>query len=313
MPSTPSCSKCARSLSPAFRCHGASARLDLLDDEKTRVTAEGERSRAARTRGKILAARIHLRPAGDRRAAVRLRGRALHGARRTDGFARHAGCCAELRSDTGVTTFSGKGLKIAGTTASFDGRLDDHGWQVQRLHRPAKVSALRKFAAPWFALPADITGDGKVRIEGDARPMPAQGLSADVSAALERVDLTNEASTIVTDKIVGGGATAGRTARRGHAARGRGLGHRGPGAGASHLLRLRRESARIRHARRARQDVLTIDSLHLKQAKLLDMTGSGRLNLAGETPSAERRVQAREGGIPGGVRRLRGQSSSPPA
>jgi hypothetical protein len=25
----------------------------------------------------------------------------------------------------------------------------------------AKVSALRKFVAPWFALPADITGDGQ--------------------------------------------------------------------------------------------------------------------------------------------------------
>ncbi len=33
------------------------------------------------------------------------------------------------------------------------------------------------------------------------------------------------------------------------------------------------------------KDVLTIDSLHLKQDKLLDMNGSGRLNLAGETPS----------------------------
>ena len=66
----------------------------------------------------------------------------------------------------------------------------------------AKFSELRKFAAPWFALPADITGDGQVKLEGTLADAGA-GLVADLSASFEGVDLTNEASTIVTDKLAG--------------------------------------------------------------------------------------------------------------
>ena len=75
---------------------------------------------------------------------------------------------AEMRTDTSVTTFSGSGLKVAGTTATFEGRLDDKGWQVKGSTGTTTVAALRKFAAPWFQLPADITGDGKAAIEGGA-------------------------------------------------------------------------------------------------------------------------------------------------
>src|SRR6185369_1306829 len=106
----------------------------------------------------------------------------------------------ELRNDTGVTTFNGKGLKVAGTTASFDGRLDARGWQVKGSTGVAKASALRKFATPWFQLSADITGDGDVTLEGTVSDTGA-GLDADITATLKNVDLTNEASTIVTDKM----------------------------------------------------------------------------------------------------------------
>ena len=154
---------------------------------------------------------------------------------------------ALLRSDTGITTFSGKGLKVAGTSASFDGRLDDKGWQVKAVTGQALVSELRKFAAPWFELPKDITGDGKVAIEGTLADAGA-GLSADVTAKLSAVDLTNEASTIVTDKLVGGGTAARRTSRPGHATAGEIQGHRGPAAGRTCLPGLRQESDRPRGA-----------------------------------------------------------------
>jgi hypothetical protein len=91
---------------------------------------------------------------------------------------------AELRSDTGVTTFSGRGVKFAGTTASFDGQLDEKGWQVRGSTGAAKLSELRKFMAPWFQLPADVTGEGQVRIEGQASDA-GKGLVADGSVSLE--------------------------------------------------------------------------------------------------------------------------------
>ncbi len=62
------------------------------------------------------------------------------------------------------------------------------------------VEALRKFAAPWFELPKDITGDGKVVIEGSAADSGG-GTVVDATLNLDAVALTNEASTIVTDNL----------------------------------------------------------------------------------------------------------------
>ena len=62
------------------------------------------------------------------------------------------------------------------------------------------VEALRKFAAPWFELPKDITGDGKVLVEGSAADSGG-GTMVDATLNLDAVTLTNEASTIVTDNL----------------------------------------------------------------------------------------------------------------
>ena len=70
------------------------------------------------------------------------------------------------------------------------------------------MSALRKFAAPWFELPADITGDGKVKLEGTLGRCRRRHWWPTPALTLEGVDLTNEASTIVTDKLAGDGAPA---------------------------------------------------------------------------------------------------------
>ncbi len=190
---------------------------------------------------------------------------------------------AELRSDTGVTTFGGSGVKFAGTTASFDGRLDDKGWQVRGSTGAAKFSELRKFVAPWFELPADVTGDGQVRIEGAASDA-GKGLVADVSAALEGLDLTNEASTIVTDKLVA-------TARLRAEPRGTGTqlvvdvqGKSGQVLAVPIYFDFGANPLSLEMRGALGKDVLDIDSLQLKQVKLLDMSGGGKLDLRGETP-----------------------------
>ena len=89
---------------------------------------------------------------------------------------------------------------MAGTTATFDGRLDEKGWQVKGRTGTTTVAALRKFAAPWFEVPADITVDGKAAIEGSAADTGA-GTLVDATMNLDAVTLTNEASTIVTDNL----------------------------------------------------------------------------------------------------------------
>jgi len=190
---------------------------------------------------------------------------------------------AELRSDTGVTTFSGRGVKFAGTTASFDGQLDEKGWQVRGSTGAAKLSELRKFMAPWFQLPADVTGEGQVRIEGQASDA-GKGLVADGSVSLEGVDLTNEASTIVTDKLVA-------TARLRAVPKGADTelvvdvqGKSGQLLAVPIYFDFGANPLSLEMRGVLGKNVLGIDSLRLKQTKLLDMHGSGKLDFAGEIP-----------------------------
>lgn len=262
---------------------GASARLDLLTDEKTRVTLTARGATLPEPLGRITdLALLCERPVVAEPRFGCEAGRFT--ARGGPTGAVDMQVKAEMRSDTGVTTFSGKGLAVAGGQVSLDGSLDERGYQVKATSGALKLSALRKFLTPWLALPADVTGDGDVRLEGTLADRGA-GLVADLAARLDAVDLTNEASTIVTDKMAANARL--RMEPRGNDSylvvemRGRsGQVLVNPvyfDFGANPLeMELRGLLA---------GDLLTVDSLHLKQAKLLDMSGRGRVNLAGEIPS----------------------------
>ena len=147
-----------------------------------------------------------------------------------------------MNINTGVTTFGGRGLKLAGTTATFDGRLDEKGWQVKGRTGTTTVEALRKFAAPWFELPKDITGDGKVAIEGSAADA-GDGTMVDATLNLDAVTLTNEASTIVTDNLAAVVRLRARLNDADTAARTQRDRQTGTGAGESRAARFRQESA----------------------------------------------------------------------
>jgi hypothetical protein len=261
---------------------GASARLDLLSDEKTRVTVTARTATLPDPIGQLTGlALICDAPviAEPRFGCDAGRLTARGGPTGSVDMRIKAG----LRSDSGVTTFAGKGLAVAGTQVSLEGRMDERGWEVKAVSGAARLSALRKFIAPWFALPADVTGDGEVRLEGTLADRGA-GLLADLSAKLDAVDLTNEASTIVTDKLAASARL--RLEPRGKdsylvvEARGRGgqllVNPVYFDFGANPLEMDMRGTLG--------SELLVVDSMRLKQARLLDMDGSGRLNLAGETP-----------------------------
>jgi hypothetical protein len=261
---------------------GASARLDLLSDKQTRVTLNAREIKLPDPAGSFSGfALVCDQPViADQRfgcAAGRL------SARGGPTGAVDMQMRAEMRSDTGVTTFAGKGLKVAGTTASFDGRMDGHGWQVKGSTGRTKVAALRKFVAPWFALPADITGDGDAQIEGSLADN-GSGLKSDLSATFNAVDLTNETSTIVTDKMAA--AVRMRTAPSGSDTL---VDLEVNGAGGQALVNavlfdFGKNPLALAVKGKLVGDLLAIDSLQLRQKDLLDMTGSGRMNLAGEIP-----------------------------
>jgi hypothetical protein len=261
---------------------GARVRLDVLSDEKTRLILAAQEASLPDPMGKI--SNIELVCDAPVIAEPRfgcgdgtLKGRGGP----TGGIDMRV--AAEMRTDNGVTTFKGSGLEVAGTTAAFDGRLDEKGWLVKGRTGTTTVDALRKFAAPWFALPADITGDGKVAIEGVASDT-GTGTHLDATLNLDAVDLTNEASTIVTDKL---GATARLRARLGEPDTGLQIevaGKRGQVLVNPVLLDFGKNPLGLDVRGTLKGDVFTVDSLRLTQSDLIELTGKGRVNIAGEVP-----------------------------
>ena len=261
---------------------GAQVRLDLVSDERTRLTLRAQSVTLPEPAGKF----SDLSWVCEQPVIAEPRFGCESGrltARGGPTGALDMQLRAELHSDTGVTTFAGKGVKVAGTTAAFDGKLDERGWQVRGSTGAAKVSELRKFATPWFVVPPDITGDGQVRLEGSFADAGA-GLVADVGATFEAVDLTNEASTIVTDKLAG--AVRLRMEPKGAASQ---LALEVRSRGGQLLftpvyLDLGANPLELKLNGTLTASELGIELLTLRQDKLLDMSGTGRMNLAGETP-----------------------------
>jgi hypothetical protein len=261
----------------------ASLRLDLLDEKRTRLTVAANVATLTEPVGRLSALKLVCEDpviAEPRYAcdAGRLTGRGGPTGNVDMNVA------AAFDTDSGVTTFSGEGFKVAGTTAKFNGSLDDKGWRVSGNTRVATVEALRKFIKPWFELPADITGDGKAVVSGNASDA-GRGTLIDATLQLDDVSLTNEASTIVTDQMA---ATARIRATLRDADTDLNLeisGRKGQVLVGPVLLDFGQNPLALTSQALLKGDLLAIDSLKLTQAKLIDLTGSGSVDLATEVPN----------------------------
>ena len=261
---------------------GASVRLDLPTDKQTSLSVKARSATLADPIGKLTdLSLVCPRPViAEPRfgcAAGRFTGRG------GPTGALDLNVAAEMRTDTGVTTFSGRDLKVAGTAAAFDGRMDAKGWQVKAHTGTTTIPALRRFAKPWLELPADFTIEGKVTIDLAAEDAGA-GTIADITARLEGVDLTNGASTIVGEQV-------NATARVRAALRDKSTGLKVNVTGTQGqtllgpiLLDLAKNSLLLEMRGDLVGDVLALDSLRYTQADLIDVSGTGRVNLAGDTP-----------------------------
>lgn len=190
----------------------------------------------------------------------------------------------ELRSDTGVTTVNGSGLKIAGTVASFEARTDERGWKVGGRTGAAPIAELLKFAEPWFKLPADITMDGNAIIDGSAADS-GSGTSADVTLKLEDLNLTNEASTIVTENLTAAARLRAQLGAESTALELEMEGAKGQALLGPILLDLGVNPLNLETRGVLRGQQLAIDTLRFRQKSLIDVNGAGTVNLAAETPS----------------------------
>jgi len=261
----------------------ASARLDLLSDKQTRVTLSARAASLADPAGKLTDLTLVCTSPVIAEPRFGCDAGQLTGRGGPTGSI-DAAMTAMMNTETGVTTFGGRGLKLAGTTATFDGRLDEKGWQVKGRTGTTTVEALRKFAAPWFELPKDITGDGKVLVEGSAADSGG-GTVVDATLNLDAVTLTNEASTIVTDNLA---AVVRLRARLNDADTALELnltGKQGQVLVNPVLLDFGANPLELASRAILKGDLMTIESLRLTQADLIELTGAGSVNLAGEIPS----------------------------
>jgi hypothetical protein len=262
--------------------NGASVRLDVLSEKQTRLTMNAQMATLPDPAGKLTSlSLVCTQPVFAEPHFGCASGR----------FTGHGGptgsldmrITAEMRTDTGVTTFSGRDQALAGTSAAFDGRIDSKGWQVKGRTGTTAITALRKFAQPWFELPADLTVEGKVTLELTAADSGA-GTVADIGATLVGVELTNEASTIVGEKV---DATARVRAQLGEKTTGLEVhlaGTQGQTLLGPILLDLAKNPLALELHGELVGDSLQLDSLHYTQKDLIDVAGAGRVNLAGDTP-----------------------------
>jgi hypothetical protein len=262
---------------------GASVRLDLLSDKETRLVVRADSAVLPAPVGRLtnlaLTCDAPVIAEPDFRCdAGRLSGRGGPTGAIDLRFA------AGMNSDSGVTTFSGSGLRIAGTTAAFDGRLDGGGWSATARTGTTAIPALRKFVAPWFELPADFTVDGNVSLDGTVSDR-GQGVVADIAAHLSNAQFTNEAGDIVGEHL--DFLAKARVAPRAHDT---GLDLDVSGTAGQAFLSVvffdfgKNPLHFVTHGAFA-DSVLTFDSLRLEQRKLSDISGSGRLDLAPEVPA----------------------------
>jgi hypothetical protein len=261
---------------------GAQVRLDVLDDRDTRLTVSAQSATLADPVGKLTSLSLVCEEPVIAEPRYACDSGKLTGRGGPTGNL-DMRVAAEFNTQTGVTTFSGNGLAVAGTSANFEGRIDERGWRVAGATGATTVVALRKFAAPWFELPADITGDGKAVIEGSAADS-GRGTLLDATIKLDAVDLTNEASTIVTDKMA---MTARLQATLRDADTAMTLdvaGRQGQVLVGPVLLDFGQNPLQLDASSLLRGDVMTISSLSLRQKNALEVSGTGSVNLAGETP-----------------------------
>lgn len=159
-----------------------------------------------------------------------------------------------------------------GLALQFVVRDGASGWNARANIGAASVAALRGLLAPWVALPADITLDGQLAAQFDARGRSSVD-SANLSIDLRDINLSNEEGTVVGENVdlslrgslrMRGGAQA--VEMRVEGARGQALA--GPvliDLGANPLTAAARGSLR--------GGVLEFDDLSLQQRNLSDVRG----------------------------------------
>ncbi|MEO7774056.1 MAG: hypothetical protein ABIT36_02610 [Steroidobacteraceae bacterium] len=116
---------------------------------------------------------------------------------------------ARVESNKANANFSGTGPTLAGAKLEWNGSLAPQGWNLRASAPAVSFDALQKFASPWLAgtalrkTLAEFKPTGSITLSGEARGRGAQLARATAGIAFTNINLTNEASTIIAEKVAG--------------------------------------------------------------------------------------------------------------
>ncbi len=106
----------------------------------------------------------------------------------------------EYHSENESLTFSIDGFEVAQGRAHIDGKWLESGWTLAASAQNVQLAELRKLATPWFALPEDLSVDGRSSLRATIRGRTAIE-AIHVDGTLSEVTTNNAAGTLATDKL----------------------------------------------------------------------------------------------------------------
>lgn len=184
----------------------------------------------------------------------------------------------EFNSRQGRLAITGDGQPIAGSQARFEVMADSAGWTLNAQANTLELTGLRQLAARWVSIPADYSIDGRVDAQLVATGRD-QGTQIDVQLSSSDLSFTNETSTVVGEKLaftanavttLAGDRTWLDVQFRGSS---------GQALAGPVLLDFGQHPLELQARASLADQAVTLDSLSVRQARLLQATGTGRIAL----------------------------------
>jgi hypothetical protein len=202
----------------------------------------------------------------------------------------HARFSGELRTDSSTALFNASGVQIADATLTLRAQSSPAGWHAAGTATGATLANLRKFAAPWFKAPDDLTIDGKLAAEFAASGVGRALRSGTLQAKLAELNFSNEAGTAVAENVSGVLRAALTHGANGDAVEATLTSAAGQALAGPVLLDLAANPLTIETAGLMRDRVIEISRLSVTQPKLLRAAGTGRVDLRSETPQVSAKL-----------------------
>ncbi|HSC08412.1 MAG TPA: hypothetical protein VLD59_16425 [Steroidobacteraceae bacterium] len=106
----------------------------------------------------------------------------------------------EYRSDNETLRFAIDGLRVAQGRVHVTGQWLESGWTLAAKTEGLALASLRELMKPWFALPDDLTVEGKASLDVTLHGADTIA-TAQVGGTLNDVTANNAAGTLATDKL----------------------------------------------------------------------------------------------------------------